>query len=211
MYRDASNEHAGRCRAGHTERQRRGENTAAWLGAIRPTSVRPPLWRCRSRRAPASTARSPTPGDYYGVQPGAMAARGEQAALIVGLDALIRVSSNPFFSRICCSVRVDEGVAEVPPPRPNDQPRYPRTFLLCCGACCAHACLDPARPLSLRPADSRRQGGARAKRDLHRADHGDPPASRRMGIHYAAGRHRRLAAPWQHPQEQAAPSARSAR
>ncbi|MGE8365313.1 hypothetical protein [Cupriavidus sp.] len=51
----------------------------------------------------------PDAGDYYGVQPGAMAARGEQAALIVSLDALIRVSSNPFFPHLL--QRVDEGIA----------------------------------------------------------------------------------------------------
>lgn len=51
----------------------------------------------------------PDAGDYYGVQPGAMAARGEQAALIVSLDALIRMSSNPFFPHLL--QRVDEGIA----------------------------------------------------------------------------------------------------
>jgi len=50
------------------------------------------------------------PGDgLYGAQPGAMAARGEQAALIVSLDALIRMSSNPFFPHLL--QRVDEGIA----------------------------------------------------------------------------------------------------
>jgi hypothetical protein len=34
----------------------------------------------------------------YGINLGAMAGRGERGALIVSLDALLRVSSNPFYT-----------------------------------------------------------------------------------------------------------------
>ncbi len=39
----------------------------------------------------------PDPAENFGVQLGAMAVRGERGALIVNLDALVRMSSNPFF------------------------------------------------------------------------------------------------------------------
>jgi len=40
----------------------------------------------------------PDPKDDFGLELGAMAVRGERGALIVSLDALVRMSSNPFFS-----------------------------------------------------------------------------------------------------------------
>ncbi|WP_018387280.1 carboxylesterase [Ancylobacter sp. FA202] len=40
----------------------------------------------------------PDPQENFGLQLGAMAVRGERGALIVSLDALVRMSSNPFFS-----------------------------------------------------------------------------------------------------------------
>ena len=39
----------------------------------------------------------PDPKDDFGVQLGAMATRGERGALIMSLDSLMRMSSNPFF------------------------------------------------------------------------------------------------------------------
>ena len=39
----------------------------------------------------------PDPSEDFGVSLGAIAARGERGALIVSLDALLRLSSNPFF------------------------------------------------------------------------------------------------------------------
>lgn len=39
----------------------------------------------------------PDPNENFGLQLGAMAVRGERGALIVNLDALVRMSSNPFF------------------------------------------------------------------------------------------------------------------
>jgi alpha-beta hydrolase superfamily lysophospholipase len=40
---------------------------------------------------------NPEPGDFYGVHLGTVTARGEVGLLIVGLESLIRASSNPFF------------------------------------------------------------------------------------------------------------------
>ncbi|KJK24800.1 hypothetical protein UB46_08960 [Burkholderiaceae bacterium 16] len=60
-------------------------------------------------KAPIRASAQPDAGDNYGVELGAMAARGERAALIVSLDALIRMSSNPFFPYLL--QRVDEGIA----------------------------------------------------------------------------------------------------
>ncbi|CAA0097716.1 2-succinyl-6-hydroxy-2,4-cyclohexadiene-1-carboxylate synthase [Starkeya nomas] len=40
---------------------------------------------------------APDPKENFGLQLGAMAVRGERGALIVSLDALVRMSSNPFF------------------------------------------------------------------------------------------------------------------
>ncbi|WEK51808.1 MAG: alpha/beta hydrolase [Candidatus Kaistia colombiensis] len=39
----------------------------------------------------------PSPADHFGVQLGAIASRGERGTLIVNLDTLMRISSNPFF------------------------------------------------------------------------------------------------------------------
>jgi len=50
----------------------------------------------------------PDPGEDYGVNLGAIALRGERGALIVSLDSLIRMSSNPFFPYML--ERIDEGI-----------------------------------------------------------------------------------------------------
>lgn len=50
----------------------------------------------------------PDSEEQYGVNLGAMAARGESGALIVTLDSLIRVSSNPFFPYVV--KRIEEGI-----------------------------------------------------------------------------------------------------
>jgi alpha-beta hydrolase superfamily lysophospholipase len=50
----------------------------------------------------------PTLDESYGVRLGAMAARGEIGALIVTLDSLIRVSSNPFFPYML--ERIENGI-----------------------------------------------------------------------------------------------------
>jgi alpha-beta hydrolase superfamily lysophospholipase len=55
----------------------------------------------------------PDPADDFGIQLGTIAARGEVGALIVSLDALLRMSSNPFFPYLLG--RIEEGiVAGVP-------------------------------------------------------------------------------------------------
>jgi hypothetical protein len=39
----------------------------------------------------------PDPTENFGINLGALAARGERGALIVSMDSLLRMSSNPFF------------------------------------------------------------------------------------------------------------------
>ena len=47
-------------------------------------------------------------GGFFGVHLGAIAPRGERGLLILNLDALLRVSSNPFFPYLMA--RIEEGV-----------------------------------------------------------------------------------------------------
>lgn len=49
---------------------------------------------------------TPDPAENFGIRLGAIAARGERGALIVNLDALLRMSSNPFFPYLID--RIDE-------------------------------------------------------------------------------------------------------
>jgi hypothetical protein len=51
----------------------------------------------------------PAPGDDAGVQLGTLNARGETGVLIVGLDAVSRASSNPFFPLLL--ERIDAAIA----------------------------------------------------------------------------------------------------
>ena len=51
----------------------------------------------------------PDPADDFGITLGTIAARGERGALIVSLDSLLRMSSNPFFSYM--QDRVEEDLA----------------------------------------------------------------------------------------------------
>lgn len=53
---------------------------------------------------------NPDPAENFGLQLGAMAVRGERGALIVSLDALTRMSSNPFFPYI--AERVEGAIAQ---------------------------------------------------------------------------------------------------
>lgn len=55
----------------------------------------------------------PDPKDDFGIQLGAVAARGERGALIVSLEFLMRMTSNPFFPYML--ERIEEGIAA---PRP---------------------------------------------------------------------------------------------
>ena len=60
----------------------------------------------------------PDPDEDFGITLGTIAARGERGALIVSLDALLRMSSNPFFPYLIA--RIEDGIgaparsAEVP-------------------------------------------------------------------------------------------------
>ena len=54
----------------------------------------------------------PDPKDDFGIQLGAMAVRGERGTLIVSMDALIRMSSNPFFPYLLG--RIEEGMKPAP-------------------------------------------------------------------------------------------------
>jgi alpha-beta hydrolase superfamily lysophospholipase len=54
----------------------------------------------------------PDPGENFGVHLGAVAGRGERGTLVVSLDTLFRMSSNPFFPYLM--ERIEEGVAPGP-------------------------------------------------------------------------------------------------
>jgi alpha-beta hydrolase superfamily lysophospholipase len=54
----------------------------------------------------------PDPTEDFGIRLGTVAARGEVGALIVSLDTLLRMSSNPFFPYLI--ERIDEGIAQAP-------------------------------------------------------------------------------------------------
>jgi len=51
-------------------------------------------------------------GEFFGVHLGSIAPRGERGVLILNLDALLRVSSNPFFPYLL--ERIDQGIANPP-------------------------------------------------------------------------------------------------
>ena len=50
----------------------------------------------------------PDPDEDFGIRLGTIAARGERGALIVSLDTLLRMSSNPFFPYLLG--RIEEGI-----------------------------------------------------------------------------------------------------
>ena len=60
----------------------------------------------------------PDGAEDFGINLGAMATRGERGALIVSLDSLLRMTSNPFFSyqaqRIAEGIVPDAGAAATP-------------------------------------------------------------------------------------------------
>ncbi|WP_306888987.1 alpha/beta hydrolase [Ancylobacter amanitiformis] len=58
----------------------------------------------------------PDPADDFGLQLGAMAIRGERGALIVNLDTLVRMSSNPFFPYMQQRIGDDIAPASTKPP-----------------------------------------------------------------------------------------------
>jgi hypothetical protein len=54
----------------------------------------------------------PDPADDFGIRLGTVAPRGEVGALIVSLDSLLRMSSNPFFPYMLG--RIEEGIGPAP-------------------------------------------------------------------------------------------------
>jgi alpha-beta hydrolase superfamily lysophospholipase len=56
--------------------------------------------------------RYPEPRNQYGISLGTFAARGERAVLVVGLDSLMRLSSNPFFPYML--KRIDDNIGPAP-------------------------------------------------------------------------------------------------
>lgn len=63
----------------------------------------------------------PDPADDFGITLGTIAARGERGALIVSLDSLLRMSSNPFFPYMLERIEEDIG----PAPRTAEMPARP--------------------------------------------------------------------------------------
>ncbi len=55
----------------------------------------------------------PNPDEDFGANLGAIAARGERGALIVNLDSLFRIASNPFFPYVLA--QIEEGIADPAP------------------------------------------------------------------------------------------------
>ena len=55
----------------------------------------------------------PDPKDDFGINLGAIATRGERGALIVSLDSLLRMTSNPFFPYMLD--RIDEDISSTAP------------------------------------------------------------------------------------------------
>jgi hypothetical protein len=58
----------------------------------------------------------PDTSEDYGANLGAMATRGERGTLIVSIDSLARMSSNPFFDYVM--QRVEEGLSAAAKPKP---------------------------------------------------------------------------------------------
>ena len=58
----------------------------------------------------------PDPNDDFGIRLGTVAPRGERGVLIVSLDALLRMSSNPFFPYLL--ERIEEGIPSGTPGPP---------------------------------------------------------------------------------------------
>lgn len=55
----------------------------------------------------------PDPADHFGVQLGTLATRGERGVLMISLDGLFRLTSNPFYDYL--AARLDEVIATPPP------------------------------------------------------------------------------------------------
>lgn len=64
----------------------------------------------------------PDPNEDFGIELGSMAVRGERGALIVSLDALVRMSSNPFFPYLVERVENQFIARDLPAPTPVPAP-----------------------------------------------------------------------------------------
>lgn len=90
-------------RAGKTDTTVENCRNALFTGRLLSFSCRAPF--------PLSDSlygRYPHPLNQYGISLGTFAARGERSVLVVGLDSLMRQSSNPFFPYMI--KRIDEGI-----------------------------------------------------------------------------------------------------
>jgi hypothetical protein len=65
----------------------------------------------------------PDPAEQFGIKLGSVSARGERGALIVSLDALFRMSSNPFFSYVV--ERIESFMTPTAQPQPPRLPWQP--------------------------------------------------------------------------------------
>ena len=63
---------------------------------------------------------TPDPAEDYGIRLGALAPRGERNVLIASLDALLRVTSNPFFDYMLA--RIDADIGQIPNAAPGAVP-----------------------------------------------------------------------------------------
>lgn len=68
---------------------------------------------------------NPDPSENFGVSFGTIAKRGERGTLIVSLDSLLRVSSNPFFSYVLEKIAEGIGPRTNVPPNPTESSATP--------------------------------------------------------------------------------------
>jgi len=65
----------------------------------------------------------PDPAEQFGIKLGSVSARGERGALIVSLDSLFRISSNPFFPYVV--ERIESFMTPATRPQPPRLPWQP--------------------------------------------------------------------------------------
>lgn len=68
---------------------------------------------------------APNGDENFNVSLGTLAPRGERGTLILTLDSMFRIASNPFFPYLL--QRIDEGIGKMPPPVVNAPPRTHET------------------------------------------------------------------------------------
>jgi hypothetical protein len=130
----------------------------------------------------------PDPADDFGIQLGAIAPRGEVGALIVSLDSLVRMSSNPFFRTCSHESRRASARRPTPPCLPSrDATSAREAFLLGEGA--IHLLREQLRELPAEVLAARVEeiAGARQVDGDRRLD---PPGAGREDHHLVGERHR---------------------